>query len=446
MRTLDAAPPTIPAHTIPPGNPSAEWIAHPVVGLEYLPTGDTWDDRDSQVVVWDNPSLTWDDPITASGFTDVWCDTAGLEIVHGEPDDAELIPPSRATLTLYDPAGKYRRRTPDGRLVYYAAGRRLTVLGRDGADWWLFSGRVATWHELPDATVEIVAYSITAALAQPPGQDWAPGVAGEQLGARAAAIVAGSGITGVTLKAATGTNTLVKPPADSAAALEMLQRAAWSDGGVVYADADDAVVVRDRTWRDGRADQPATRTVLTDNVCDAPGAVIVWDAQYAHDDEWLAGSVTLSTDAGLVATYTNAAELIDPRLRYTHPDTDLWTTQSEGDGLAAWIAALRGQQRLSLGLARVHLHDVRVPAATWRAMLDLRLADQVRWQHVDVWPDDAVVLVDVTNVVHTIRHLITPATWTVELESGPAVTYTPVGMWDLTSWRWDSADPAADWR
>jgi hypothetical protein len=48
--------------------------------------------------------------------------------------------------------------------------------------------------------------------------------------------------------------------------------------------------------------------------------------------------------------------------------------------------------------------------------------------------------------VHTIRHLITPETWTVELETGPAVTYTAVGMWDLTSWRWDSADPAADWR
>jgi hypothetical protein len=446
MRAGDAAAPTIPAHPIPPDQPSASWTGKPIVGLEYLPTGDTWDDRDSQTVVWGNPAVTWDDPLTASGFTDVWCDTTGVEVVHGEPDDNELLPPSRCTLTLYDPTGKYRRRTPDGRLVYYAAGRRLCVFGDDGLRWWLFHGRVASWHELPEGMIEIVAYSTTAALAQPPGRDWSAGVDGDRLGARAAAIVAGSGIAGVTVKADAGIVTLVKPPAAADAALEMLQRAAWSDGGIVYADADDAVAVRDRTWRNGRADQAATRTVFTDNVCSVPGAVVVWDPEYAHDDEWLAASVTLSTDAGLVATAANPTELVDPRLRFTHPDRDLWRTQAEGDALAAWIASLRGTARPALGLARVHLHDSRLSPAVWRAMLDLRLGDQIRWQHVDDWPDGATVLVDVTLVAVTVRHLLTAETWTVELETSPAVAYTTVGMWDLTAWRWDSTDPAADWR
>lgn len=445
MRGTDTAPPVIPAHAIPPGNPSASWTGKPIVGLEYLPAGNLWDDADRTTVVWGNPAIRWDDPLTASGFSDAWCDTAGLEIVHGEPDDAELIPPSRCTLTLYDPTGKYRRRTPDGRLVYYAAGRRLCVLADDGATWWLFSGRIATWHELPDSYVEIVAYSIDNALAQPPGKTWSAGTDGERLGARAAAIVAGSGIAGVTLRADAGLATLAKPAAADDAALEMLERAAWSDGGVVYPDADGSLIVRDRNWRSGRADQPAARTVLSDNVCTA-GYVPVWDPEYAHDDEWLAATVTLSNTAALVATAANPAELIDPTLRYTHPDTDLWKTQAEGDALARWIADARGQQRPALAMARVHLHDWRLPAGVWRAMLDLRMADQIRWVHEDAWPDGALVLIDQTMVTHTIRHLLTADTWTVEIETGPAVAYTYIGMWDLTVWRWDDADPAADWR
>ena len=53
--------------------------------------------------------------------------------------------------------------------------RRLAILADIGGTlWWLFHGRIATWHELADSTVEITAYSCSAALAQDPGAEIAP--------------------------------------------------------------------------------------------------------------------------------------------------------------------------------------------------------------------------------------------------------------------------------
>lgn len=445
MRVHDLAKPAIPAHTIPPDQPSAGWPATPIIGLEYLPAGDVWDDIDAETVVWDaEPTLVWDDPDTAAGFTDVWCDVTGAEIVNGEPDEAELFPPGRVTLTLYDPTGKYRRRTPDGRLTFYAPGRRVAIGAEiSGVWWWLFYGRVATWHELPDAFIEIVAYTCTAALAQDPGRDWSAGVAGEQLGARAAAIVANAALAGVVLRAATGTNTLAKPPAERVAWLERLQQAAWSDGGVVYADADDTLRVTDRTWRYGRDDSPAAPLVLTDNVCHA-GAVVVWSPQLAFDDDWLAARVVLTNLADLVAVASNPTELIDPNAIFTHPDRDVWDTQLGGDTLAAFIATLRGTNTLAVAFAAVHLHDSRFDY--WQRMIDCRIGDRVGWLHTELWPDGTLEEIDVDVIVHTIRHAITPETWTVEIETTPAIGYRVAELWNTTARTWDDTAPEAIWR
>lgn len=443
MRASDAAAPTIPPHVPVPGQPSAAWKAQPIVGLEYLPDADLYDDIDTETVVYDS-TLTWDDPATAAGYTDVWCDTTGLEIVHGEPDENELLPPSRATLTLYDPTGKYRRRTPDGRLVYYAPGRRLSCLARiAGVSWWLFNGRIATWHELADGFVEITAYSSTANLAQDPGTAIAPGAAAETLRARLTAILAHAAAAGpgagITLRSDLGLATLAVPAADRQPWLEQMQQAAWSDGGLLFADADDTLIGRDRNWRDGRADQPAAKLALTDNVCDA-GAVIVWQPETGHDDEWLAGRVLISNAAGLTATASNPAESIDPALLYTHPDDDLWRTQPEGDALAQWIAFVRGTARLAIARAVVHLHDPRFDY--WQQIIDTRLADRVRWLHVERFAGQ-LDTTDVDVIVCTVRHLLTADTWTVELETTPAIAYTPVPEWDVTSYTWD--DAAAVW-
>lgn len=443
MRAGDLAPPAIPAHPIPPSSPSAGWHGTPIVGLEYLGTGDLWDDLDTDVD-WDAGKV-WDSAGTTAGYSDVWCDTTGLEIVHGEPDDTEIMAPSRCTLTLYDPTGKYRRRTPDGRLIYYAAGRRLVVLAEvAGVRWWLFAGKVATWHELADGFVEIVGYGIASTLAQAPGKKWTAGTAGETLRPRAAAIVAASGVAGVTLEADVGTVNLIKPAAEKTAPLEALQQAAWSDGGIVHDDADGALIVRDRYWRNGRADQPTPPTILTDNICGGPN-IVVWEAELAHDDAWLAGRVVLQNTAGLEASYTNPAELIDPALMFTHAGDDLWTSAPEGSALAAFIATQRGTQRLALGLARIYLHDARLSAAVWSQIVNVRLGDLVRWQHRDTWAD-AEIIVDVNVIAATVRHLLTADTWIVEIESTPAVTFTDVPVWNFTAYRWNDTDPAADWR
>lgn len=443
MRVTDQAPPVIPAHVIPPGMPSASWGATPVVGLEYLPDADLWDDIDPDVV-WDDIDVTfvWDDPAIAAGYTDVWCDVAGIDIIHGEPDDADLYPPSSCTLTLYDPAKRYRRRGPDGRLVYYAAGRRVAVLAVvAGERWWLFSGRVATWHEEGDF-VEIVAYSRTAALAQDPGYKWTAGAAGDKLPARTAAILTAAGSTAVT-RVDPGLATFVVPAADKVAPLEALQRMSWSDGGVVYTDPDDTLVIRDRGWRDGRLDQPVPPVAFTDNVCTG-GAVVLSDIELDDDDAWLAARVVLSTDAGLVATASNPAEAIDASLVYTHPDTDLWRTQAEGDALAAQIANVHGRQRPALSLGRLYLHDVRTD--NWAVAVNVRVGDLMTWQHEDR-PDAAtLVLYEVPAIIDTVRHLLTAETWILELGTTPATGARTVEEWDVTAYLWDTAAADNVWR
>ena len=445
MRASDAPAPAIPAHAIPPSQPSARWGAKPIVGLEFLPVGDTWDDADP-AVTWDalTPYL-WDDPETASGFSDVWCDTTGLELEAGDPDDHDLYPPSRATLTLYDPAGKYRRRTADGRLVYYAAGRRLCVLAElksDASRWWLFAGRIATWHELAGDMIEIVAYSSSSYLAQDPGREWTAGAAGDKLAQRTAAILAAASAT-MTTRADTGLATFEVPAADRIPPLEVLQRAAWSDGGLVYADADDTLTVRDRHWRDGRTDNPAPLLSLTDNVC-AAGVVPLAEVELADDDEWLAARVVLSTDAGLVATASNPAETIDPRLLYTHPDTDIWRTQAEGDALAAQIANVRGAQRPALEVGRVFLHDPR--RDDWRAIVNTRIGDRVTWQHEARNDDGTLTVYELPAILDTVRHLLTAETWITELATSPAVGAIAIETWDVTAYTYDDTAPGAVWR
>lgn len=449
MRVSDLAAPAIPVHVIPPDQPSAKWPAAPVIGLEWVPQS-TWNSPDP-ASVWDNPApLVWDDPASLVGMTDVWCDTAGLEVVHGEPDEVDLYPPSRATLTLYDPTGRYRRRTVDGQLVYYAPGRRLSCLCRfDAGDlWWLFNGRVAEWHELGDDLVEVVAYAAPSNLAQDPGRDWTAGVAGDTIRPRVNAIVAASGVVGVTVRADVGTATLSVPAADRVTPWDALQRATWSDAGVVYSDADDTLVARDRAWRTGRADTPTPPLVVTDNVCIA-GNTVVWDLAAANVDDWLAGRVVLSNDAdpALIATASNPAETVDPNLVFTHPDRDLWRTQAEGNSVAAAIANDRGTARQAIALARVLLHDPRrQTVADWRPVIDLRLGDRIGWQHETDNVDGTVSLVDVDVIASTVRHLITPETWTVEIESTPAVGYRVVHEWDSTTLTWDTADLTGVWR
>lgn len=437
---------TLDAHDLP-----WWWQGHGqlVVALERLPQAAyVWDDDDPDVT-WDDttPERVWDAPFIGSGFTDVWCDLVQLELVTGEPDDAESYRTPYARLVVRDPGdGRYRARTVDGRLVYWSVGKRLAVWWHDetGADHWLFSGQIATWRDellTPDVTIE--AYGSLGTLAQPLGREWTAGVAGQLLRQRATAILAAGQYTGP-LRSDLGDATLRLAEVSDTPPLDELRRAARSDGGIVYADADDTVVVRDRRWRQGRSDQ-TTVPLLTANVCDA-GAVIGWDVTAADLDVRLASVVSIANNATptpLVATATNPG--VPGGLIFTHPTSDLWTTQAEGNALAAHMAANRADARLAVGTFDVYLHDIRFDY--WHATLERRLGDRVRFVHEDRFaaPGD-VSLYDVTLVVTTLRHTITRDSWVASLATTPAVAYTLVELWDQTQLTYDDPSPLAVWR
>jgi hypothetical protein len=444
-RVDDQAPPavTLDTHVLP-----GWWTGHGqcVVALERLPQAAyVWDDDDPDVT-WDDltPERVWDAPFVGSGFTDVWCDLVSLEMVTGEPDDQDNFRTPYCRLVLRDPGdGRYLARTADGRLRYWSVGRRLCVWwhDEDGADWWQFAGRIATWKDpLITAEVTIEAYATIGQLASPLGRDWTVGTAGDFPQTRAAKILAVQpSYAGPVRAVAVGDVQLTVPAPSDVAQLDALRRVARSDGGIVFADSDDTVVLRDRRWRGGRPDQ-TTVPVLSTNVCDTgPDGIVAWDVTAADLDVRLAGRVRLTNAAGLVATATNPD--IDPSVTFTHPDGDLWTTQVEGDVLAAEVARWRADARLAIGTADVHLHDIRFDY--WHQALDRRIGDWVRFVDADRYSGD---LYDVTLVLTTIRHTITPDAWTVQFATTPAIAYTAVELWDSTVFAWDDPSPLAVWR
>jgi hypothetical protein len=444
VRATDLLPPPVAEH---PARPA--WMAwRLVIALQIVPQGPyAWDDPD---LVWDQPDRWWDDPNISEGFRDVFCDYTGLSLAAGEPDEHGLFRAGTAQLTLIDPGdGRYRRRGDDGRLLYYATGRRLAVYALDPDDvpWWLFSGRVTEWRDPMDSTqqITVTAYCGAAELAQDPGRDWSPGAESDFPAERAAAIVAAAAYPGA-VRADFGDVPLSRPEPAATSAWELLQQAQLSDGGIVFCDADDTLVLRDRRWTAGRPDQTDV-PLLTDNVCDVPGAVVVWGFEATDQDEWLAASVTLQNDADppLVATATAPpTAYLNPTQRYSHPGNDLWKVQADGAALADDIIAARSVPRFGTGSAAVYLHDQRFDY--WRATLDRRIGDHVRYQHVDVWTDGTESLIDAELIVATIRHDITPETWIVALETTPSIATAVPQLWDLTVFAWDDPDPANVWR
>ena len=444
-RALDAA---FPAVTPDPDGPPSWMTGRLVVALERLPqSAYVWDDDDPDVT-WDDttPERVWDAPFVGSGYTDVWCDLVRLELATGEPDTDDAYRTPYARLELRDPGdGRYRTRTVDGRLVYYAPGRRLAVWWEDptGGRWWLFSGAVATWRDpLNDPVVTVEAYGCPGRLAEGIGREWTAGTAGQFPQTRLSAILTAVGATGIRTRFDVGDVQLTVPAAADVGPLDVLRRTARSDGGIIYADTDDTLLYRDRRWRTGRTDQTSI-PIWTGNVCDG-AAMVLWDVTSADVDLLLAGRVNLANDAGLVATATGAS-YVDSTIVYRHPDPDLWTTQAEGNALAAHIAAERSTARMALAAARVYLHDPRNDY--WLATLDRRLGDRVRFVQTETWTDpDRTEFYDLTLVLTTIRHEITPDTWTVDFSTSPAVAYTAVELWDWTLLTWDDPSPLAVWR
>ena len=444
-RTGDIAPPVVPAHVLPPDAPIARWRYKPVIALERLPQAAyTWDDADPDVT-WDDttPQRVWDAPFVGQGFTDAACDFIALDIDAGTADDLYLFPPVTATLTLDNRTGEYTPWTADGRLVYWAPGRRMSVLADDGANrWWLFSGRVASWQANADGTVTVTAFDGLAWLAQQLGGQQTFGAAGQTPAARVTAAATAAGYPD-RIDADVGQVTLATVAAPDSP-LEHIQRVALSDGGLFYGDADGSLDYRDRAWRAGRADQ-TTAWVISDNVCTVP--VVMWNPEASTDDDRLATDVRLVNTAGLAATATLTGSLWagDARYRLTHPDPDLWQTQAQGDALAAYLLAQQGTPSASLRSADLYALDPKQPAVFDYAV-QMRRGDRVRLLHDFVDPNGNPATLDVYVVLLTIGHTITPDEWVTHLSMSRTVDVTQVERWDRTVFVWDQVDARNVWR
>lgn len=443
-RATDVAIPPVALHPLDPGSPVAGWPWRPVFALErQTAAAYAWDDPDP-AVVWDDPAAgyVWDAPQSALELLDVTCDWQAFDVEFGPPDEQGLYPAAVASLSLDNRSGRYAQYDASGRLTYWAPGRRLAVWARnlaDGTDWWIADLHVESWTDVGD-TVEIVAGDGAALLARDIGGDWTPGVAGQHTLARIQAIAAQVFYTGP-IAGDPGDVALTATVTD-AAPFDECQIAAFSDGGVFTGDADGTLRYRDRTWTAGRPDQTVTR-LFTDNVCDDAAALVVWDAEVTTADDALATNVRLVNTAGLVAVASGPA-LNGRRYPFTHPEPDRWTTQAEGDTLAAALYAARSTPVVAIAGFGLHLLDPHQDL--WRAAIDLRLGDRFRFTHAYPTEQGYPGVFDLLSIVSGVHHQLTPDGWLVEVAGTRTVDSLPVYRWDTTPYRWDETAPANVWR
>jgi len=448
-RPADITPPAVTPHGLAPSSPVYDWRWRPLIALEYLPAAAyVWDDTDP-AVVWDAPGDTyvWDAPFIGAGFTDAVCDWMALDIEPGDPDELYLFPPATATVTLDNGTGAYTPWSADGRLVYWAPGRRLQILAwRPDTDEqvWLFSGRVASWTLNTDNTVTVVAYDGLSWLAQPLGGDWTIGAPGDTVAARITAATLGADYPD-RVDIEPGTVTLAAVT-DDQAPLEHIERVALSDGGLFYGDADGSLDYRNRLWRAGRDDQP-TSWAVSDNRCTVP--VVVWGAEFAADDERLVTDVHLVNTTGLTATAALGAGSPwagDARYRLTHPDPDLWQTQAQGDDLADYLLTEQSTPSMALASFELHARDPNQQPAVWDMAAGVRRGDRVNVLHDFTDPAGNPATLDTWAIVLGVGHTITPESWVSRLALSRTVDYRPVIMWDASPYTWDDPDPANVWR
>ena len=192
-----------------------------------------------------------------------------------------------------------------------------------------------------------------------------------------------------------------------------------------YGDADGTVVFADRLWRLGRGDQTAMPIVST-NVC--TGAVVLWEPVLSTRDTALASTVTLENVAGLRSTATHAG----PAYVYAAQDQQ-WTTQTEGDQLAAALVAQSWQPRVSIDTADLYLLDARYPTL-WRAV-DWRRGDRVRLLHDSRVPG-GTARIDIEALLVSLAHAFTPDGWVMTFGTTRALAYYTRTAWDSGN-MWD---------
>jgi hypothetical protein len=407
VRVADLPLPTL---TLDEATTIDHWPVRPVIAIESKGPAE-WD----STTRWDSGEV-WDDV-----WRDATCSWTGMEIEHGQSDEKGLFPASRCVIQLDNADGRWSSFNLDGTPSRFGPGQPVNIWATDGVDdWWLFSGRIARWDQRSDNTVEIEAFDILSDLGQAIGT-YTPGTDGDRLGVRLNAILTAAGETTTPHRFATGIVGLTAQETDQVP-LEEMQAVTGSDGSLLFVDADGTLLATDRSWRAGRADQPET-WIVSDNVCTAP--LIVWDATLSTNDIGLADTVVLENIAKLQAT---AGDIATPG-GYVIAFTDQqWTTQTEGDILAALLLENQQDRRINIEEFTLYLLDP-VQPEMWKAV-EWRRLDNLRFLHDQKVVGGLLSRVDVTTLIDSISHDITPDNWTMTIGTTRAQSFTLPILYD----------------
>lgn len=371
--------------------------------LEQASILERWDDPG---IYWDDPRVIWDQPALLGAFADVSCDLAGVDVEHGPPDELQLMPAGSMRATLIDPDGRYSRYNPDGTLTTWQVGKRIGLIADDGQRWWLFYGRITTWSDFGDGTIEIEAFNVTNEYT--PIGTFTAGANGDHPDIRLAAITAKSSVVDRLQHFDAGTVTLTAQPT-TRSPYEELQSVALSDGGILFADADDTMIYRDRNWRKGRSDQTHIWS-YSDDVCSADA--IVWNVRLDTGDMDLATEATLTNIAGLIAHKALTPNPYNYASPVTHPNPDQWTTQAEGDALAQSIIDTRGKVHVTVDEFTLYVHDP--DQDLWPMAVDTRIGDRFVFLH-NYAVVGGLAQFSLGAIVNMIRISINPNEWLMTL-------------------------------
>ena len=427
MRVADRPFPPIVLDDVPQ---IAHWQWRPVIAIEGDPPRAVWDDGNS---FWDGGVAKWDGDPDATGWIDATCSWYGMEIDTGAPDDAMLVPAARLALLLDNSDGRWSGIDADGTQSQFAPGTRIEVfahrtdvdldrrfgegtfgsetfgIDRTDTDWWVFAGRVATWNQRADDSIEVEAFDSLSDLAQPFGT-YTPGVDGQHPDARLQAILTMLAETQETMphRFDQGTVALSAQETDQAP-LEEMQTVATSDAGILFVDVDGTLLYFDRNWRGGRDDQTEVDSI-SGNVCTAD--VVVWEPVITTSDERLADHVTVENIAKLQSV---AGTL--PGYTYAHTELQ-YKLQEEGDAIAALYLVERSPRTIRVDDFTLYLNDPHQQSTIWRA-LDWRRVDRLRFVQDRKALGGSTVRIDVDVLIASILHEITPeGGWTITFGTG----------------------------
>jgi hypothetical protein len=373
------------------------------------------------------------------GFVDATCSTQGIETSTGPPDDHGLFPAGTAIIQLDNSAGQWAQYSSDGAMVGRGPGHELAIWARyhNGQEWWIFRGTITRWDEIGDL-VEVEAFDAFAQLAQPIGT-YTPGANGQNPGPRQTAILAAAGKGAIPNSFAVGDVTLTAQQTERAP-LEEMQVVASSDGGALFVDSDGTLRSVRRNWRNGRQDQTAL-PVAGANVCTAD--VVVWDAVLSTNDDSVADTVILENVAHL-----RAQSLPGAIGQFVYTETDQqWTTQVEGDSLAAFLLTAQSGARVTVDGFDLYLYDPDQPDL--HRAVEWRLFDLLRFLHNYRAADGLTARLDMNVVIVALSHSIVPfGNWVLSVATSKAVGsngmlfWNPAGdpyVWDTVGAVWGYA-------